>query len=165
MTLNGHWGYFKGDEKWKPAQTVIHNLVDIVSKGGNNLLNVGPTGAGVIPQGGVNDLEQVGAWMKVNGEAIYGTTVSPLKTQPSWGRVTKKGGKLYLHVFDWPKDGSLQIEGLKSPIKKAYLLADTNKKPLPVGSGIDGLVRWDKPFITLPSKPLDPIDTVVVLEQ
>ena len=165
MTLNGHWGYFKGDEKWKPAQTVIHNLVDIVSKGGNYLLNVGPTGAGVIPQGGVNDLEQVGAWMKVNGEAIYGTTVSPLKTQPSWGRVTKKGGKLYLHVFDWPKDGSLQIEGLKSPIKKAYLLADTNTKPLPVGSGIDGLVRWDKPFITLPSKPLDPIDTVVVLEQ
>ena len=74
MTLNGHWGYFKGDEKWKPAPTVIHNLVDIISKGGNYLLNVGPTGQGVIPQGAVNDLQQVGAWMKVNGESIYGTT-------------------------------------------------------------------------------------------
>jgi alpha-L-fucosidase len=102
--------------------------------------------------------------MKVNGESIYGTTASPLKTQPVWGRVTKKGDKLYRHIFDWPKDGSLQIEGLKSPIKKAYSLADTNK-PLPIGAGIDGLVRWYKPSITLPPKPLDPIDSVVVLQQ
>lgn len=91
MTLNGHWGYFMGDEKWKPAATVIHNLMDIISKGGNYLLNIGPTGDGVIPQGAVNDLQQVGAWMKVNGEAIYGTKTSSLKTQPAWGRVTQNG--------------------------------------------------------------------------
>ena len=80
MTLNGHWGYFLGDENWKPAATVIRNLVDIVSKGGNYLLNVGPTGQGIIPPGAVHDLQEVGAWMKANGEAIYGTTPGSLKT-------------------------------------------------------------------------------------
>jgi alpha-L-fucosidase len=167
MTLNGHWGYFKGDEKWKPATTVIHNLVDIVSKGGNYLLNVGPTGAGVIPQGGVNELEQVGAWMKVNGEAIYGTTANPLKTQPAWGRVTKKGGKLYLHIFDWPKDGKLVINEILKQ-NSAYLLADSKKQPLFIEQNIFntfGPSGHDNTTIQLPAKPLDPIDTVVVLEQ
>src|ERR1035437_7176750 len=167
MTLNGHWGYFKGDEKWKPATTVIHNLVDIVSKGGNYLLNVGPTGAGVIPQGGVNDLRDVGAWMKVNGEAIYGTTVSPLKTQPAWGRVTKKGGKLYLHVFDWPADGRLVINEILKQ-NSAYLLADSKKQPLFIEQNIFntfGPSGHDNTTIQLPAKPLDSINTVVVLQQ
>ncbi len=156
MTLNGHWGYFKGDEKWKPAKTVIRNLVDIVSKGGNYLLNVGPTGKGVIPQGAVTDLQAVGAWMKVNGDSIYGTTGSPLKTQPEWGRITKKDGKLYLHVFEWPRDGKLVVAGIEG--KRTYLLADVNQKPLEVNAKGDGVE------ITLPAQPLDPIDTVVVVE-
>ena len=131
MTLNGHWGYFLGDEKWKPASTVIHNLVDIASKGGNYLLNVGPTGQGIIPQGAVEDLNSVGAWMKVNGESIYGTTASPLKTQPAWGRVTKKitndGATLYLHVFDWPSDGRLLVPGLKNEVGSAACLVNGTK--------------------------------------
>ncbi|HXE43499.1 MAG TPA: alpha-L-fucosidase, partial [Candidatus Baltobacteraceae bacterium] len=87
MTLNGHWGYFLGDEKWKSPETVVHNLVDIISKGGNYLLNVGPTGQGIIPEGAVKDLDAVGAWMKLNSDSIYGTSASPLKAQPDWGRV------------------------------------------------------------------------------
>jgi alpha-L-fucosidase len=154
MTLNGHWGYFKGDEKWKPAATVIHNLVDIISKGGNYLLNVGPTGAGVIPQGGVNDLQQVGAWMKVNGESIYGTSAGPLKSQPAWGRVTKKGDKLYLHIFDWPKDGKLAVSANGTA---AHLLADKSELKL-VRDAQAGTVTID-----LPAQAPDPIDTVVVL--
>lgn len=160
MTLNGHWGYFLGDEKWKPADTVIHNLVDIISKGGNYLLNVGPTGDGVIPQGAVNDLQDVGAWMKVNGEAIYGTSASPLKSQPAWGRVTRKGSELYLHVFEWPQDGKLSVPAFagSNNSSAAHLLAN-KETPLKVShdESTGGLQ------IELPSKPLDPIDTVVVL--
>ncbi|HEV2693319.1 MAG TPA: alpha-L-fucosidase [Verrucomicrobiae bacterium] len=156
MTLNGHWGYFKGDEKWKPAATVIRNLVDIVSKGGNYLLNVGPTGAGVIPAGAVNDLQQVGAWMKVNGESIYGTTGSPLKTQPAWGRVTQKGNTLYLHVFDWPKDGKLVVAGLRNNTVAATLLAG-DKRLKTVGLG-DGLT------ISLPVAAPDAISSTIVLK-
>jgi len=159
MTLNGHWGYFLGDEKWKSPETVIHNLVDIISKGGNYLLNVGPTGQGIIPPGAVNDLKQVGAWMKVNGESIYGTTASPVK-EPAWGRTTRKGDKFYLHVFKWPKDNKLMltvppVETGRETAWSAHLLADG--KSLPVQ------VVGDAPTITLPSAPPDPIDTVVVL--
>lgn len=161
MTLNGHWGYFLGDEKWKPAATVIQNLVDIVSKGGNYLLNVGPTGEGVISSGAVNDLEAVGAWMKVNGESIYGTSACPLIRQPSWGRVTQKGETLYLHVFAWPANGELTVPkvGLTGAVPTAYFLADKERHPLKLTRNTDaGSIK-----ISLSPQPLDPIDTVVVL--
>ena len=165
MTLNGHWGYFLGDEKWKPAATVIHNLVDIISKGGNYLLNVGPTGEGIIPQGAVEDLNTVGAWMKMNGESIYGTTASPLKAQPSWGRVTCNGHKLYLHVFDWPKDGKLTVNLSPLTATNAYLLADPKQKLktdfAQTSRGVDKNVC----IINLPPVPVDSIDAVIVLEE
>ena len=122
MTMNGTWGYRASDNKWKSTETLIHNLVDIASKGGNFLLNVGPTSEGLIPEPSVERLKEVGAWMKVNGEAIYGTTKSPLPWQPAWGRVTQKGNNLYLHVFDWPADGKLVVTDLMNPVDKAYLL-------------------------------------------
>lgn len=161
MTLNGHWGYFLGDEKWKSPATVVHNLVDIVSKGGNYLLNVGPTGQGIIPQGAVNDLQQVGAWMKVNGEAIYGTTASPLKTQPAWGRVTSKDDKLYLHVFDWPKDGKLVVPGLHDKIATVYLLKTSGfgaPKNLKVQDAAEGVQ------VLVPEQAPDNISTTIVLK-
>jgi len=162
MTLNRHWGYFLDDEEWKPATMCITNLADIVSKGGNYLLNVGPTGEGIIPQGAVDDLKQVGVWMRVNGESIYGTVPAGLKT-PSWGRITKKGDVLYLHVFRWPRDGSLTIAGLQSDAKTAVLLAEKNKPAadqtkLTVESGPTGVT-----VSGLPPKPLDSTDTVIVL--
>jgi len=164
MTLNRHWGYYLGDENWKSPETVIRNLVDIVSKGGNYLLNVGPTGDGIIPSGAVNDLERVGAWMKVNGESIYGTTASPLKAQPGWGRVTEKGDRLYLHVFDWPTNNTLLFGGVTEPMTRscfpqnAYLLADPGKKL--------NYALTDNGFfaVGLPPEPIDAIDTVVVLQ-
>jgi alpha-L-fucosidase len=122
MTINSTWGYKSFDFNWKSTETLIRNLVDIASKGGNYLLNVGPTSTGIIPQPEVERLKQVGAWMKVNGDAIYGTTRSPLKIQPAWGRVTQKDDILYLNVFDWPVDGKLVVPGLKNKIAKAYLL-------------------------------------------
>src|ERR1017187_3712855 len=158
MTLNGHWGYFLGDEKWKSPETVIRNLVDIVSKGGNYLLNVGPTGEGIIPQGAVNNLQQVGEWMKINGESIYGTSVSPLKTQPAWGRVTQKGDKLYLHIFDWPTDGKLVINNEHVGQAIGHFLADSNQQIVVNTAIYNAFPARTVTTIQLPAKPLDPID-------
>jgi alpha-L-fucosidase len=159
MTLNGHWGYKKNDQNWKPTQTLLRNLIDIVSKGGNFLLNVGPTGEGLIPDPSVERLAQVGQWLKINGEAVYGTTAGPFKKLP-WGRCTKKqtadGTTLYLHVFDWPKDGKLLVPGLKNKVDSATLLADGSK--LEAAAGNDGLV------VTVPAAAPDAISSTVVLK-
>ncbi|HEX29781.1 TPA: alpha-L-fucosidase, partial [Candidatus Poribacteria bacterium] len=110
MTMNDTWGYKSYDHNWKSTETLIHNLVDIASKGGNYLLNIGPTAEGLIPEPSVIRLREIGRWMSVNSVSIYGTTASPIG-RPPWGRctrkVTDKGTNLYLHVFDWPSDGKL----------------------------------------------------------
>jgi alpha-L-fucosidase len=134
MTLNKHWGYFKGDEAWKSAEVLIRNLVDVASKDGNFLLNVGPTGEGIIPAGAVGRLQEVGEWLAINGPAIYGTQGSPLKVPSSWGRCTERveadgGAILYLHVFDWPADGRLVVPGLDGTVQNAYLLVGGKSLP------------------------------------
>jgi alpha-L-fucosidase len=159
MTMNGTWGYKSYDNKWKTPATLIHNLVDIASKGGNYLLNVGPTAEGEFPKGSIDGLKAIGAWMKVNGDAIYGTKASPFGILP-WGRCTKKeqngNTKLYLSVFDWPADGKLLVPGLKNPVTSAKLLA--NGTVLKTETTPDGLV------ISLPRTAPDPIASVILLE-
>jgi alpha-L-fucosidase len=158
MTMNNTWGYSSYDNNWKFVQDLIHKLADIASKGGNFLLNVGPTSEGLIPQPSVERLAAMGQWMKVNSESIYGTTASPFSSLP-WGRCTAKPGKLYLHVFDWPKDGRLEVPGLRNEVKKAYLLADKSHGTLPVNR-----LSEDRLVVSVPEKAPDPVNTVVVLE-
>jgi alpha-L-fucosidase len=141
MTMNNHWGYNRNDDHWKSTETLVRNLIDCASKGGNYLLNVGPTGEGLIPGPSLQRLAQMGDWMKANGVAIYGTGASPF-TRLGWGRCTTKAkGKdtlLYLHVYDWPKDGLLGVPGLMNPVKSARLLA--GNKPLKFGKARGGWV-------------------------
>ncbi len=158
MTMNDTWGYKSYDNNWKSCEDLLHKLVDIASKGGNFLLNVGPTAEGLIPGPSVERLAAIGEWMKVNSESIYGTTASPLGEVP-WGRCTAKPGKLYLHVFDWPANGKLEVSGLKNKVKKAYLLADKKRAKLLVMH-----TNSEKVVVTVPSKAADPVNTVIVLE-
>ncbi len=136
MTMNDTWGFKSFDDNWKTAQTLVRTLVDIAAKGGNFLLNVGPTAAGEIPSESVARLREIGQWMRTNGESIYSTTVSPYG-QPTWGRYTAKPGVLYAHIFNWPRNGVVVLSGVKEMPRAAYLLAD--RKPLVVeqtGAGI-----------------------------
>ncbi len=125
MTMNGHWGYNAFDDRWKSTKELTQKLVDIVSKGGNFLLNVGPNSEGIIPVVCQQNLLEIGEWLRLNGEAIYGTSASPFHYL-SWGRATRKGQVIYLHVFDWPKNGQLVVP-IGNKLKKAYLLADPKK--------------------------------------
>lgn len=155
MTMNDTWGYKSYDDNWKSPKTMIRNLADVVSKGGNMLLNVGPTSRGEIPQPSIERLAAIGKWMKINKESIYGTTASPFPYL-SWGCATRNGQKLYLHVFDAPANGRLVIP-MSNKISKAYLLADAGKKPLKV-SLANGRNVVNLPAVT------DTVDMVVVLQ-
>jgi alpha-L-fucosidase len=166
MTMNGTWGFNKNDQNWKSTKTLIRNLVDIASKGGNYLLNVGPTGDGEIPSASVERLKEVGQWMRANGQSIHGTTASPF-AELTWGRCTKRtgpdGGTLYLHVFDWPQDGKLRVPGLRNKITKASLLA-TDDPPATAGLRLVTSREGHDTIVSLPAEPIDKIDTVIALE-
>lgn len=165
MTINGTWGYKSTDHNFKSAETLIHNLVDIASKGGNYLLNVGPTSKGEIPQPEVERLKEIGRWMKVNGDAIYGATASPFGHPFDWGRCTAKVRPdktvLYLHVWNWPVDGQLTVPGLKNPIAKAYLMK-TNF--LGWHPSLKHTSNADDVVISLPKNPPDKFSSTVVVE-
>ncbi len=158
MTMNDTWGFHKNDHNWKPAATLIRMLIDIASKGGNFLLNVGPTALGEIPPESVERLAAMGTWMKTNGESIWGTVASPFSSLP-WGRCTMKseggGTRLYLHVFDWPTDGTLVVPGLLNSVKSAKLLGGGSLATSGSGGNI---------MVTVPSTAPDPVATVIALD-
>jgi alpha-L-fucosidase len=174
-TLNKTWGFKKDDTDWKPPSDLVFKLVDIVSKGGNYLLNVGPTAEGVIPQASQDNLRAVGRWLKVNGEAIYGAGPTPFggelgafsetekdkngkpvfKPQTDW-RCTTQPGKIFVHFIKWPGT-SFELHGIKEAVERAYLLADPRHKALAIKKSGDSVT------VTLPGTAPDPYDSVLCL--
>ena len=178
MTLNRSWGYRASDHDWKSPATVIRMLVEVTSKGGAFLLNVGPTAEGVIQPEAVAILAKVGDWLKVNGESIYGAGpvsikgAAPAKRAlrarrgrgrarnetadgPDW-LATGRPGKLYIHLFKRPA-GPFALSGVEGHVTKAYFLADPAKQPLKFTQTGEALT------VRLPSKPLAAEDTVLCL--
>jgi alpha-L-fucosidase len=132
MTMNDTWGWKKSDTNWKSSTDLVRKLVDIASKGGNFLLNVGPTGEGEIPAASVERLAAMGAWMKVNARAVHGARANPFPEPPAWGRVTRSvnedgSERLNLCVFDWPADGKLRLSGLLSDVRAVQILGQRTR--------------------------------------
>jgi len=154
MTMNDTWGYKSFDTNFKSTELLLHNLIDIASKGGNYLLNVGPEPTGIIPAPEVQRLASMGEWLTKNGESIYGSSASPYKRLLFDGRCTVKENKLFLNVFTWPTSG-LVLSGLKTQVKGARVLATGRK--LKVKRVSEGTWSIEKPA------KLDPISTAVEL--
>ena len=159
LTTSGtnSWGYKVTDKVWKSPKFLTRSLIETVSKGGNMLLNVGPTALGTIPVDLKDTLQQIGNWLKINGESIYGSDAGPFDYL-NFGCSTQKGSKLYLQIMNWPSDNILKVP-VKNEVLKAYYLADPKKnisfKTIAEGKYIE---------MKLLAKMTDPISTVVVLE-
>ena len=157
-TTNESYGYNKYDKSHKSPTHFIRLLASAVAKGGNILLNVGPKGDGTIDSKDLYIFSNIGKWMKLNGESIYGAKRNPLSVQ-SWGEITQKGNNLYLHVFQWPSNKQLIIGGLKTNIKKGYLLAEPSHS-------IGGILKINKTDIAISLDGITPdtANTVIKLE-
>jgi len=158
MTINHDWGYNKADHDFKSDTTLIHNLVDIASKGGNYLLNVGPTAKGVIPSPEITRLIGMGHWLKTYGKAIYTTRSSPFKEKFSWGRVTQAPNKLYLEIFHWPKNGRLTLPAYSGSIASAHLMGAPNR------AGVSADNSGNQLVVNLPGKAPNGIASVVEID-
>ncbi|KAA3614378.1 MAG: DUF1080 domain-containing protein [Planctomycetota bacterium] len=158
MTMNDTWGFKSYDQNWKSSETLIRNLCDTASKGGNYLLNVGPTAEGRIPEASLQRMAEVGRWLQLYGEAIYGSQAGPFARLP-WGRCTRKGDFLYLLVFDWPQPTSreLEIPGLQNRILGAKILGE---RPLHLG-----IRRGEESsFLRVPASAPDPAASVIRIQ-
>jgi len=155
MTMNDNWGYSAGDHNWKSTRQLIHNLVRCASGAGNYLLNVGPKRDGTIPPSSVKRLREIGKWMKVNGESIYGSERCPFGGGMI-GLITARGSTVYLHVLRWPGKEAA-IAGIKNKVLSAHLLATGEKAKV--------FQKGDWLFLRgLPRKAPNPFDSVIVME-
>jgi alpha-L-fucosidase len=154
-TLNDTWGYKSMDHNWKDPGDLIYKLTDVVRKGGNYLLNVGPTAEGLIPAESQEILRTMGKWMEKNGESIYGTGHTPFFNTGIFWKCTTKPGKLYFHILNWPGT-RLEIPGLESRVTSARFLKN--------GSEVDFEQSGNVVVFDLPQEPLDPYNTVIVAE-
>lgn len=155
-TTNESYGYNANDRSHKPAAHFIRLLAKSAARGGNELLNIGPRGDGLIDPADTAILRGIGAWWSVNGSSIRGTTRTPLAVQ-AWGESTRKGDALYLHVFEWPKSGRLVVGGLRSEVRRAYLLSAPDQPLETRRAGLDVTV-------SVPTAAPDATDSVVILE-
>ncbi len=161
-TLNDTWGFKSYDHNWKSVAYLLDLLVNCAAKGVNYLLNVGPTRTGIIPKPSANRLRAVGDWLKVNGEAIYGTKASPFPYDFEWGGVTQRRGHLYLMFQTWPGK-TFTLKGLRNKVTRARLLTDS-RVLVPVSQTHDKKTDEHSVTLTLPARKPDKHVSVVVLE-
>jgi alpha-L-fucosidase len=155
MTINDTWAYNKNDQHFKSVKVLIQDLANVASKGGNFLLDVGPTPEGTIQPEFVERLQAMGQWMKVNGDSIYGTTYGPWQDL-TFGKSTEKGKTIYLHVFDWPSKHELELPALATSVSRVTLLA--------TGHQTRFKQKKDRLLITVPSTAPDPNDSVLRID-
>ena len=166
ITLNNHWGYNAFDTMWKPSELVVRKLVECVSKGGNLLLNVGPDARGRFPKPAVDILHEVGAWLRENGESVYGAGASTLP-KPEWGRYTQRDDTVYAHVLEAPV-GPLALTPLR-PDQVADIRLVADGTDLPLAGGWHSPERAENALVAFgpdqtSTYPLpDPVDTVLAV--
>jgi len=134
------WNRLENWDAYLDRDELVQLLIEKVSRGGGLLLNLGPAGDGRIPVIQQDRLIALGEWLNVNGESIYGTRQGLFKYLP-WGKSTTKGNTIYLHVFDWPADHTLKLPGLMTPVRKAYLLHDPQRRPLKLTGNKTGTLQ------------------------
>ena len=156
MNYNG-WGYNRTETEFHSAPQLIRQLIEVASRGGNLLLNVGPAPDGTIQPEFQDRLRRIGAWLRTNGEAVYGTSASVFERLPFFGRCTVRGRRLYIHVMGWPESREIRLPGLKTPPRRAFLLARPEREVEARRDGRDVV-------LALPAEPLDPDATVVCVD-
>lgn len=160
VTMNGNWGYHATDHFWKPSSMLIKKLVECVAKGGNMILNVGPDARGNIPEPSMKILGEIGAWMRKNGDSIYGCGKAGIP-KPDFGQVTRKGNHYYFHVYE-NNIGALPVLGIpKSKVKSIRYLASGAEAPV---SGNEIFENYaEHLLVDLGPDPVlpDPVDTVL----
>lgn len=162
MTLNSNWGYAVADQNWKSSKDIVHMLVECVSKGGNLLLNVGPDARGNIPEESVRILTEVGSWMEKNSKSIYGCGPSHYE-KPEWGRLTQKGSKLYVHIFERSVP-TVALNNITQKVTDARLVRDDSEVNISTPWYATHYGEGNNVYITLHGHKLpDELDTVVEL--
>jgi alpha-L-fucosidase len=154
MTMNRTWAYNPEDDAYRPAGQLIYNLVEIASRGGNYLLNVGPSPQGTFPPQAVERLSAIGRWMAVNAESIHGATYGPLQ-HLLFGRTTAKGDTVYLHVYDWPSSGRISLGAMPGQVSEVVLLAEDETLPFEQ--------RGNHFAIQVPAEAPDPVISVLAI--
>ena len=130
QTFSGSWGYHRDESSWKSTEQLVKMLIDTVGKGGNLLLNVGPTARGEFDQRAIDRLNGIGEWMRLHDRSIYGCTIAPGEFKdPLDCRLTynPESRRVYVHIFSWPPTGELYLDGFAGKVTYAQLLNDASE--------------------------------------
>lgn len=157
QTFSGSWGYYRDENTWKTNRQLLDLLITSVANGGNLLLNVGPTARGEFDNRANTALDSLGTWMHANSKSVYGCGFAPGKFKPAPGTqltYNKVNKKLYVHLFDYPKDGKLVLDGYKEEVIYAQFLHDNSElltdKDLSASGNLVLKLTLQKPNFTVP---------------